>query len=100
MINVILQFHGLDLFNIKLSDIVSSVIFTQNEDLVVTYWNKESNQEVACPDQSISAENGFHLQPIFQDVIKPRRRRVYFRVVKQQLWRYSAKQNLTFILLC
>ena len=55
---------------------------------------------VACPDQNISTENGFQLPPIFQDVIKPRRRRVYFRVVMQQPWRYSAKQNLTFILLC
>ena len=51
-------------------------------------------------DQNISAENGFHLPPIFQDVIKPRWRRVYFRVVMQQPWRYSAKQNLTSILLC
>ena len=81
-------------------DIVISVIFTQNEDLVVTYWNIEYNQEVASPDQNISAENGFHLPQIFQDVIKPRRRRVYFRVVMQQPWRYSAKENLTVILLC
>ena len=40
-------------------DIVISVIFTQNEDLVVTYWNIEQNLEVACPDQNILAENGF-----------------------------------------
>ena len=65
-------------------DIVISVIFTQNEDLVVTYWNIELNQEGACPDQNISAENCFHLPPVFQDVIKQRQRRVYFRVVMQQ----------------
>ena len=34
--------------------------------------------------QNISAENGFHLPSIFKDVIKPSRRRVYFRVVMQQ----------------
>ena len=82
------------------ADIVISVVFMQNEDLVVAYWNSEQNQEVVCPDQNISAENCFHLPPIFQDVIKRLQRRVYFRVVMQQPWLYSAKQNLTFSLLC
>ena len=80
-------------------DIVISVVFMQNEDLVVAYWNIEYNQEVVCPDQNISAENCFHLLPIFQDVIKPRQRRVYFRAVMQQPWHYSAKQNLMLNLL-
>ena len=39
------------------------------------------------------------LPPIFPERYKAARRRVYFRVVMQQPWRYSAKQNFTFILL-
>ena len=54
------------------ADIVISVVFTQNEDLVIAYWNIEWNQEVVCPDQNSSAENCFHLPPVFQDVIKTR----------------------------
>ena len=34
--------------NIK-PDIVISVVFTQNDDVVVAYWNIEYNQEVVCP---------------------------------------------------
>ena len=87
-------------FTITLNLTVISVVFTQNEDLVEVSWNIEQNKEIICPDQNISAENCFHLPQIFQDVIKPRQSRVYFRVVMQQPWRYSAKQNLTFNLLC
>ena len=71
-----------------------SVVFMKTEDLFEAYWNK------ICLDQNISCENRFHHRPVFQDVIKLRQHGMYFRVVMQQPWRYSAKQNLTFILLC